>query len=157
MKVDTMRHQSKKIEKRIPRKCFICNSPEHLLYKCPEVKIESELEKPSNFEVQTYCVVPKKGKPLKDIALGDKTISALIDTGSSISFISEDVSIKIVDQQKFTKKCNFLSVIGKSHVLTKGTFKYDLVINEDLYYFTSYVVPTKHLNFEAQTFWNKLL
>ncbi|GFU42214.1 hypothetical protein NPIL_350231 [Nephila pilipes] len=58
-------HPSKEFEKRIPRKCFICNSPKHLRYNCPEVKKESEPEKPSNFEVQTYFVVPQKGLPLK--------------------------------------------------------------------------------------------
>ncbi|GFT83673.1 hypothetical protein NPIL_444571 [Nephila pilipes] len=99
----------------MPRKCFICNSAKHLGYNCPEVKKESEHEKPSDFEVQTYFAVPQKGLPLKDITLGDKTISALIDTGSSVNLIHEDVNIKIVDQQMFFKKCNILSGIGKSH------------------------------------------
>ncbi|GFU07900.1 retrovirus-related Pol polyprotein from transposon 17.6, partial [Nephila pilipes] len=121
----------------------------HLPYKCPELKKESESEKPSNFEVQTYFVVPQKGLPLKDITLGDKTISALIDTGSSVSLIREDVSAKIVDQQKFSKKCNILSGKGILHVFTKGTFKHDLVIDENHYSITWYVVPTKHLYFEA--------
>ncbi|GFU27645.1 peptidase A2 domain-containing protein [Nephila pilipes] len=131
------------------RKCFICNSPKHLRYNCPEVKKESQPERPSNSEVQTYFVLPQKGLHLKDITLGDKTISALIDTGSSVSRIREDVSTKIVDQQKFTKKCNILSGIGKSYALTKGTFKHDLVVDEDRYSLTWHVVPTKHLNFEA--------
>ncbi|GFS68338.1 peptidase A2 domain-containing protein [Nephila pilipes] len=125
-------HPRKEFEKRVPRKCFICNSPKHLRYNYPAVKKESEPERPSNSEVQTCFVVPQKGLHLKDITLGDKTISALIDTGSSVSLIREDVSTKIVDQQKFTKKCSILSGIGKSHVLTKGTFKHDLVIDEDL-------------------------
>ncbi|GFT67105.1 hypothetical protein NPIL_13591 [Nephila pilipes] len=53
-------HSSKEFEKRIPRKCFICHSPKHLCYNCHEIKKESELEKPSSFEVQTYFVVPQK-------------------------------------------------------------------------------------------------
>ncbi|GFT13725.1 retrovirus-related Pol polyprotein from transposon 17.6 [Nephila pilipes] len=142
-------HPSKEFEKRIPRKCSICNSPKHFRYNCPEVKKESEPEKPSNFEEQTYFVVPQKGLPLKEITFGDKTVSALRGTGSSVSLIREDVSTKIVDQQKFSKKCNILSGIGKSYVLTKGTFKHDLVIDEDYYSLTWHVVPTKHLNFEA--------
>ncbi|GFT83396.1 transposon Tf2-9 polyprotein [Nephila pilipes] len=129
-------HPSKEFEKRIPRRCFICHSPKHLRYNCPEVKKESVPERPSNSEVQTYFVVPQKGLHLKDITLGDKTISALIDTGSSVSLIREDVSTKIVDQQKFTKKFNILYGIGKSHVLMNGTFKYDLVIDEDRYSLT---------------------
>ncbi|GFT64263.1 hypothetical protein NPIL_245741 [Nephila pilipes] len=80
------------------RKCFIFSSPKHLRYNCPELKKESEPEKPSNFEVQTYFVVPQKGLPLKDITPGDKTICSLIDTGSSVSLFREDVSTKIAQR-----------------------------------------------------------
>ncbi|GFS82660.1 uncharacterized protein NPIL_700711 [Nephila pilipes] len=139
----------KDFEKRMLRKCFNYYSPNHLRYNYPEVQKQLEPERPSNSEVQTYLVVPQKGLHLKDISLGDKTISALIDTGSSVSLIFEDVSTKIVDQQKFSKKCNILSGIGKSHVLTKDSFEYNFIIDEDRYSLTWYVVPTKLLNFEA--------
>ncbi|GFT83146.1 hypothetical protein NPIL_393041 [Nephila pilipes] len=49
----------------------------------------------------------------------------------------------------FSKKYDILFGIGKSHMLTKGTFKYYLVIDEDRYSLTGYVVPSKHLNFET--------
>ncbi|GFT91995.1 hypothetical protein NPIL_163461 [Nephila pilipes] len=68
-----------------------------------------------------------------------------MDTGSSVSLVREDINTKIVDQQKFTKKCNILSEISKSRVLTKGTFEHDLVIDEDRYSLTWYVVPTSKL------------
>ncbi|GFT98402.1 hypothetical protein NPIL_277261 [Nephila pilipes] len=97
-------HLSKDFERRTPRKCFNCHSPNHLNYNCPEIKKESEPERPSNSEVQTYFVVLQKGLHLRDITLGEKTISALIDTDSSVSLICEDVSTKIVDQQKQSKK-----------------------------------------------------
>ncbi|GFS53275.1 peptidase A2 domain-containing protein [Nephila pilipes] len=137
------------LKKRMLRKCFICHSPKHLRYNCPEVKKESEPERPSNFEVRTYFVVPLKGLYLKDITHGEKTISSLTDTCSSVSLIREDVSTKIVDHHKFSKKFNNLSGKGKSQVFTKGTFKHDLVIDEDRYSLTWYVVLIKHLNFEA--------
>ncbi|GFT61077.1 hypothetical protein NPIL_148541, partial [Nephila pilipes] len=35
----------------------------------------------------------------------EKTISALMDTGNSVSLIRKDVCTKVVDQQKFSKKC----------------------------------------------------
>ncbi|GFT54810.1 peptidase A2 domain-containing protein [Nephila pilipes] len=120
-----------------------------VVQSCPEVKKESEPEKPSKFEIQSYFVVPQKGLPLNDISLGDKTISALIDSGSSVNLIREYVSTKSVDQQKYSKKCNILSRIGKLHVLTKGTFKHNFFIDEDHHSLTWHVVPTKHLNFEA--------
>ncbi|GFT18325.1 hypothetical protein NPIL_343301 [Nephila pilipes] len=59
-------YPSKEFEKRIPRKCLICNSPNHLRYNCPEIKKELEPERPSNSEVQTYFAVPQKGLHLKD-------------------------------------------------------------------------------------------
>ncbi|GFT44979.1 peptidase A2 domain-containing protein [Nephila pilipes] len=131
------------------RKCFNCHSPNYLNYNCPKAKKESEHARPSNSEVQTCSVITQKELHLKAIALGEKTISSLIDTESSVSLIREDLSTKTVDQQKFSKKCNILFRIGKSQVLTKGTFKHDLVIDKDRYSLTWYVVSTKHLNFEA--------
>ncbi|GFS84391.1 hypothetical protein NPIL_653361 [Nephila pilipes] len=126
------------------KKIFNSYFPNHLRLNCPEVNKYSEPERPLNSEVQTYFVVPQKGLHLKDITLGDKTISALIDTSRSLSLIREDVSTKIVVQQKFSKKYNILSGIGKSHVLMNGTFKHDLFIDEDRYSLTWYVVPNKH-------------
>ncbi|GFT89122.1 peptidase A2 domain-containing protein [Nephila pilipes] len=96
-------------------------------------------------------VITQKKLHMKDITLGDKTISALIDTGSSVtsSLIREDVSTKIVDQQKFYKKCIILSGIGKSQVFTKCSFEHNFIIYEDHYSLTWHIVPTEHLNFEA--------
>ncbi|GFU08079.1 transposon Tf2-9 polyprotein [Nephila pilipes] len=78
-----------------------------------------------------------------------KTISAIMDTGSSVSLILEDVSTKIVGQQKFPKKCIVLSGIGKSQVLTKSSFEHNFIIDKDHYFLTWHVVPTEYLNFEA--------
>ncbi|GFS37655.1 transposon Tf2-6 polyprotein [Nephila pilipes] len=133
------------------RKYFNCHSPNHLSYNCPNAKKELEHARPSNSEVQTFYVITQKGLPLKDITLGDKSISALIYTGSLVSLIREDVSTKIVDQPKFSKKCNALFGTGKLHVLTKGSFEHDFVLDEDHYSLTWHDVPTEHLNFEAVT------
>ncbi|GFT66612.1 homeotic protein female sterile [Nephila pilipes] len=86
---------------------------------------------------------------LKHITLGEKTISALIDTSSSVSLIRDDVSTKIVGQQKFSKNCIVLSGIGKSQVLTKGSFEHNFIIYEDNYSLTWDVVPTEYLNLKA--------
>ncbi|GFS81915.1 retrovirus-related Pol polyprotein from transposon 17.6, partial [Nephila pilipes] len=84
-------------------------------------KKESEPARPLNSEEQIYFVVQQKGLHLRDITLGDKTISALMDTGSSVSLIREDVS----------------------------SFEHNFIINEDHYSLTWHVVSTEHLNFEA--------
>ncbi|GFU62299.1 hypothetical protein NPIL_403741 [Nephila pilipes] len=80
-------HSSKDFEKRKPRKCFYCPALNHLSYNCPKVKKESKLERPSNSEVQTCSVITQKELHLKNITLGEKAISALMDTGSSVSLI----------------------------------------------------------------------
>ncbi|GFS91362.1 homeotic protein female sterile [Nephila pilipes] len=102
-----------------------------------------------NFEVQTYFVVPHNRLPLKDTTLGNETISTFIDTGSLVSLIREEVSTKIVEQQKFSKKCNILFGISKSQVLTKGSFEHNFIIDEDHYSLTWHDVSNEHLNFEA--------
>ncbi|GFU34296.1 hypothetical protein NPIL_522631, partial [Nephila pilipes] len=40
--------------------------------------------------MQTYFVASQKGLHLRDIRVGEKTISAFIDTGSSINLIRKD-------------------------------------------------------------------
>ncbi|GFT94435.1 transposon Tf2-9 polyprotein [Nephila pilipes] len=101
------------------------------------------------YKLQTCSVITRKELHLKDITLGEKTISTLMDTGSSVSLIREDLSTKIADQQKFSMKCIVLTGIGKSQVLTKGSFEHNFIIDEDHYSLTWHVVPTEHLNFEA--------
>ncbi|GFS77918.1 hypothetical protein NPIL_102221 [Nephila pilipes] len=69
-------------------------------------KKESKRARPSNFQIQTCLVVPQKRLHLRDITLGEKT---KIDTDSSIGLIREEISTKIIDRQKLSKKCNALS------------------------------------------------
>ncbi|GFS72114.1 hypothetical protein NPIL_251031 [Nephila pilipes] len=52
-----------------------------------------------------------------------ETISVLVDTGSSVSLFLEDVSTKIVDQQKFSKKCIVLSGVGLEIECHKSNLK----------------------------------
>ncbi|GFS42925.1 uncharacterized protein NPIL_55431 [Nephila pilipes] len=72
-----------------------------------------------------------------------------MDTESSVSLIREDVCTKIVDQQKFSKKCIVLSGIGKSQILTIGCFEHNFIIHKDNYSLTWHVVPAELLKIEA--------
>ncbi|GFT49329.1 transposon Tf2-9 polyprotein [Nephila pilipes] len=126
------------------RKCFNCHSPNHLSNNCLKVKKKSEHARPLNSEVQICSVITRK-----DLHLKDETIYALMGTGSSVSLILEDASTKIVDQQKFSKKCIVVSGIGKSQMLKKGSFEHNFIIDEDNYSLTWHVVSIEHLNFEA--------
>ncbi|GFT15413.1 tigger transposable element-derived protein 6 [Trichonephila clavipes] len=82
--------------------------------------------------------------------LGNEIVSALIDTGSTVSLIHEDdVSTKIVDHSRLSKINTVLYGLGQTEVITKGSFEYDFVLDKDQYSLTWHVVPTKQLNFEA--------
>ncbi|GFV71951.1 RVP domain-containing protein [Trichonephila clavipes] len=81
--------------------------------------------------------------------LGNEIVLALIDTGSTVSLIREDVSTKIVNHLRLSKINTVLYGLGQTEVITKGSFEYDFVLNKDQYSLTWHVVPTKLLNFEA--------
>ncbi|GFU06783.1 tigger transposable element-derived protein 6 [Trichonephila clavipes] len=102
-----------------------------------------------NPQVQSCSVTPQKGLHLKSIMLGNEIVSALIDTGSTVCLIREDVSTKIVDHSRLSKINTVLYGLGQTEVITKGSFEYDFVLDKDQYSLTWHVVPTKQLNFEA--------
>ncbi|GFW89645.1 hypothetical protein TNCV_1025291 [Trichonephila clavipes] len=55
--------------------------------------------------------------------LGNEIVSALIDTGSTVSLIREDVSTKIVDHSRLSKINTVLYGLGQTEVITKGSFE----------------------------------
>ncbi|GFY14134.1 tigger transposable element-derived protein 6 [Trichonephila clavipes] len=109
---------------------------------------EIKREQP-NPQVQRCSVTPQKGLHLKRIMLGNEIVSALIDTGSTVSLIREDVSLKIVDHSRLSKINTVLYGLGQTEVITKGSFEYDFVLDKDQYSLTWHGVPNKQLNFEA--------
>ncbi|GFV25716.1 tigger transposable element-derived protein 6 [Trichonephila clavipes] len=109
---------------------------------------EIKREQP-NPQVQSCSVRPQKGLHLKSIVLGNEIVSELIDTGSTVSLIREDVGSKIVDHSRISKINTVLYGLGQTEVITKGSFEYDFVLDKDQYSLTWHVVPTKPLNFEA--------
>ncbi|GFS72814.1 RVP domain-containing protein [Trichonephila clavipes] len=102
-----------------------------------------------NPQVQSCSVTPQKGLHLKSIMLGNEIVSALIDTGSTVSLIREDVSTNNVDHSRLSKINTVLFGLGQTEVITKGSFEYDFVLDKDQYSLTWHVVQTKQLNFEA--------
>ncbi|GFT89024.1 retrovirus-related Pol polyprotein from transposon 17.6 [Trichonephila clavipes] len=93
---------SRDFDRRAPRKCYICHSLGHLSFNCPKAMKEIKREQ-LNSQVQNCSVTPQKGLHLKSIMLGNEIVSALIDTGSTVSLIREDVSTKIVDHSRLSE------------------------------------------------------
>ncbi|GFW91227.1 transposon Ty3-G Gag-Pol polyprotein [Trichonephila clavipes] len=79
----------------------------------------------------------------------NEIVSALIDTGSTVSLIREDVNMNIVDHLRLSKINTVFYGLGQTEVITKGSFEYDFVLDKDQYSLTGHVMPTKQLNFEA--------
>ncbi|GFW58862.1 transposon Tf2-6 polyprotein [Trichonephila clavipes] len=131
-----------------PPRCYICDSLDHLSFNCPKAMKEIKREQP-NPQVQSCSVTPQKGLHLKSIMLNNEIVSALIDTGSTVILIREDVSTKIVHHSRQSKIKTVLYGLGQTEVITKGSFEYDFVMDKYQYSLTWHVVPTKQLNFEV--------
>ncbi|GFW04270.1 transposon Tf2-6 polyprotein [Trichonephila clavipes] len=137
---------SRDFDRRAPRRCYICHSLDHLNFNCPKAIKEIKREQ-TNPQVQSCST--QKGLHLKSFMLGNEIVPALIDTGSTVSLIHEDVSTKIVDHSRLSKINTVLYGLGQIEVITKDSFEYHFVLDKDQYSLTWHVVPTKQLNFEA--------
>ncbi|GFX23004.1 transposon Tf2-6 polyprotein [Trichonephila clavipes] len=139
---------SRDFDRREPRRCYKCHSLDHFSFNCPKAMKEIKREQP-NHQAQSCSATPQKGLHLKSIMLGNEIVSSLIDTGSTVSLIREDVSSKIVDHSRLSKINTVLYGLVQTEVITKGSFEYDFVLDKDHYSLTWHVVSTKQLNFEA--------
>ncbi|XP_055681850.1 probable splicing factor, arginine/serine-rich 7 [Lutzomyia longipalpis] len=76
-----------------PKRCFICNSDKHLAFKCPDKK---------DFRVRLVheratSLSPLR-KSLKQVEVEGRRLDALLDSGSDISLLQENVAKN--DQEK---------------------------------------------------------
>ncbi|GFX11655.1 transposon Tf2-9 polyprotein [Trichonephila clavipes] len=81
--------------------------------------------------------------------MGNKIIEALVDSGSSVSLIREDVSKGIIEPSKLSKDISVLIGLGKCEVKTKGSFQRKIELDGEEYSLTWHVVPTPSLEFQA--------
>ncbi|GFU30623.1 RVP domain-containing protein [Trichonephila clavipes] len=95
---------------------------------------------------------------LKRYFFGKVKITALIDSGSTVSFLRENTSRRIMDPTKLSKNKMLLTGIGEAQVTTIGFFEHEFKIDDENYSLTWHVVPADKLKFEQlldQIFWNK--
>ncbi|GFW65186.1 retrovirus-related Pol polyprotein from transposon 17.6 [Trichonephila clavipes] len=81
--------------------------------------------------------------------MGNKIIEALIDSGSSVSLIREDVSKGIIEPSKLSKDITVLIGLGKYEVKTKKGHSEKIELDGEEYSLTWHVVPTPSLEFQA--------
>ncbi|GFX68021.1 uncharacterized protein TNCV_921221 [Trichonephila clavipes] len=83
------------------------------------------------------------------IFFGRLKITALIDSGSTVSLLRENTSRRIMYPTKLSKNKMLLTGIGEAQVTTIGSFEHEFEIGNENYSLTWNVVPTDKLKFEA--------
>ncbi|GFW71841.1 hypothetical protein TNCV_3220171 [Trichonephila clavipes] len=98
---------------------------------------------------ETSTLIVKEGLRTKEIFFGKVKITALIDSGNTVSLLRENSSRRIMDPTKLSKNKMLLTGIGEAQVTTIGSFEHEFKIDDENYSLTWHVVPTDKLKFEA--------
>ncbi|GFV07309.1 uncharacterized protein TNCV_1313071 [Trichonephila clavipes] len=107
---------------------------------------------------ETCTLIVKEGLCTKEIFFGKVKITALIDSGSTLSLLRENTSRRIMDPTKLSKNKMLLTGIGDAQVTTISSFEHEFEIDNENYSLTWHVVPADKLKFEAvigSDLWNK--
>ncbi|GBN22530.1 Transposon Tf2-6 polyprotein, partial [Araneus ventricosus] len=129
--------------------CSYCKGPGHYAVDCTKRRKDSKNNKSSSSPVQICSRISKERIKTRKITIGNKTFEALIDTGSSVTLIREDVSKGIIEQSNLSRDIVVLSGLGKYEVKTKGSFQREIELDGEKYSVTWHVVPTPYLEFQA--------
>ncbi|GFU51508.1 transposon Tf2-6 polyprotein [Trichonephila clavipes] len=103
----------------------------------------------STDSIQICSRISRERIKTRKITIGNKIIEALVDSGSSVSLIREDVSKGIIEPSKLSKDISVLIGLGKCEVKTKGSFQRKIELDGEEYSLTWHVVPTPSLEFQA--------
>ncbi|GBM45676.1 hypothetical protein AVEN_166484-1 [Araneus ventricosus] len=129
--------------------CSYCKGSGHYAVDCAKRRKDSKNNKSSSSPVQICSRISKERMKTRKITIGNKTFEALIDTGSSVTLICEDVSKGVIEQSKLSGDIVVLSGLGKYEVKTKGSFQREIELDGEKYSVTWHVVPTPYLEFQA--------
>ncbi|GFV17934.1 retrovirus-related Pol polyprotein from transposon gypsy [Trichonephila clavipes] len=113
------------------------------LFKIAEIQKEPPKSK------ETCPLIVKEGLRTKEIFFGKVKITALIDSGSTVSLLRENTSRRIMDPTKLSKNKMLLTGIGEAQVTTVSSFEHKFKIDDENYSLTWHVVPIDKLKFEA--------
>ncbi|GBL78504.1 hypothetical protein AVEN_65930-1 [Araneus ventricosus] len=113
--------------------CRYCKGSGHYAVDCTKRRKDSKNNKSSSSPVQICSRISKERIKTRKITIGNKTFEALIDTGSSVTLIREDVSKGIIEQSKLSRDIVVLSGLGKYEVKTKGSFQREIELDGEKY------------------------
>ncbi|GFV79579.1 hypothetical protein TNCV_2929631 [Trichonephila clavipes] len=128
--------------------CSYCKGPGHYAVDCRKRPKCSKINN-STDSIQICSRISRERIKTRKITMGNKIIEALVDSGSSVSLIREDVSKGIIEPSKLSKDISVLIGLGKYEVKTKGSFQRKIELDGEEYFLTWHVVPTPSLEFQA--------
>ncbi|GFU97674.1 uncharacterized protein TNCV_4455601 [Trichonephila clavipes] len=114
------------------------NSSKHIYAQTNYSKSQKFKEPPK----ETCTLIVKEGLRTKEIFFGKVKITALIDSGSTVSLLRENTSRRIMDPTKLSKNKMLLTGIGEAQVTTIGSFEHEFKIDDGNCSLTWHVVPT---------------
>ncbi|GFW97846.1 peptidase A2 domain-containing protein [Trichonephila clavipes] len=128
------------------------NYEKHSNHKCFQAYAQTNYSKSQKFKEppkETCTLIVKEGLRTKEIFFGKVKITALIDSGSTVSLLRENTSRRIMDPTKLSKNKMLLTGIGEAQVTAIGSFEHKFKIDDENYSLAWHVVPTDKLKFEA--------
>ncbi|GBM29433.1 hypothetical protein AVEN_143915-1 [Araneus ventricosus] len=105
--------------------------------------------KETNKYTEACAIIGQESLSTIKVMFGNKRVTALIDTGSTVSLVRENTSRRIIDPTKISKNKILLTGIGEAQVTTIGSLEQEIHMDEENYLLTWHVVPTTKLKFEA--------
>ncbi|GFW70256.1 hypothetical protein TNCV_3337741 [Trichonephila clavipes] len=129
--------------------CSYCKGPGHYAVDCTKRPKCSKINNSTDSSIQICSRTFRERIKTRKITMGNKIIEALIDSGSSVSLIREDVSKGIIEPSKLSEDIAVLIGLGKYEVKTKGSFQRKIELDGEEYSLTWNVVPTPSLEFQA--------
>ncbi|GFV86603.1 retrovirus-related Pol polyprotein from transposon 17.6 [Trichonephila clavipes] len=129
--------------------CSYCKGPGNYAVDCTKRPKCSKISNSTDSSIQIRSRISRERIKTRKITMGNKIIEALIDSGSSVSLIREDVSKGIIEPSKLSKDISVLIGLGKYEVKTKGSFQRKIELDGEEYSLTWHVVSTPSLEFQA--------
>ncbi|GFX45766.1 transposon Tf2-9 polyprotein [Trichonephila clavipes] len=129
--------------------CSYCKGPGHYAVDCTKRPKCSKINNSTDSSIQICSRISRERIKTRKITMGNKIIEALIDSGSSVSLIRENVNKGIIEPSKLSKDISVLIGLGKYEVKTKGSFQRKIELDGEEYSLTWHVVPTPSLEFQA--------
>ncbi|XP_067209940.1 uncharacterized protein [Linepithema humile] len=121
-------------------KCFECGKNGHIALKCPKKNGE-----PKKTVVAAVSQIERK-KYTKDVIMGDRVITALIDTGSDISIMRASKHAKVGSPKLRASEMEFCGV-GGYRASAFGEFQMKIMIDDFSYSILIRVVPDTVLQY----------